>query len=133
LGGCDSKQSPRRIFAGTALLLAIIGVYGVIAYSVALRTPEIGLRMALGASRAQILSMVIVKGLGLATVGILLGISAALGFTRLMVSLLYDVKASDPTTFVCAVLLIVITALLACLEPALCAAFIDPMIALRHE
>ena len=77
--------------------------------------------------------MVIVKGLGLAALGILLGISAALGLTHLMVSLLYDVKASDPTTFVSVALLLVITALLACLGPALRAALIDPMTALRHE
>jgi putative ABC transport system permease protein len=136
----SGSVAPRRFnlfllgtFAGTALLLAIIGIYGVIAYSVALRTPEIGVRMALGANRAQILGMVLVKGLGLAAVGIFLGISAALALTRLMVSLLYDVKASDPTTFVCVALLLVITALLACLEPALRAALIDPMTALRHE
>ena len=88
--------------------------------------------MALGASRADILGMVIVKGLGLAVVGILLGISAALGLTRLMVSLLYDVKASDPTTFIFVALLLVTTALLACLGPGLRAALIDPMTALRH-
>ena len=136
----SGSVAPRRfnlfllgIFAGTALLLAIIGIYGVIAYSVALRTQEIGVRMALGASRADILSMVIVKGLGLAAAGILLGISAALGLTRLMVSLLYDVKASDPTTFASVALLLVTTALLACLGPALRAALIDPMTALRRE
>jgi putative ABC transport system permease protein len=132
--------APRRfnlfllgIFAGTALLLAVIGIYGVVAYSVALRTQEIGIRMALGASRPQILGMVIVKGLSLAAAGILLGTSAALGLTHLMVSLLYNVTATDPTTFVSVALLLVITALLACLEPALRAALIDPMIALRHE
>ncbi len=136
----SGSVAPRRFnlfllgtFAGTALLLAIIGIYGVIAYSVALRTQEIGIRMALGASRARILGMVIAKGLGLAAAGILLGTSAALGLTHLMVSLLYDVKASDPTTFVSVALLLVITALLACLGPALRAALIDPMIALRHE
>ena len=136
----SGSVAPRRfnlfllgIFAGTALLLAIIGIYGVIAYSVALRTQEIGVRMALGASRADILSMVIVKGLRLAALGVLLGISAALGLTRLMVSLLYDVKASDPTTFASVALLLVTTALLACLGPALRAALIDPMTALRRE
>jgi putative ABC transport system permease protein len=71
--------------------------------------------------------------LGLTAAGILLGISAALGLTRLMVSLLYDVKASDPTTFVSVALLLLITAVLACLEPALRAALIDPMVALRHD
>jgi putative ABC transport system permease protein len=135
-----SSIAPRRfnlfllgIFAGTALLLASMGIYGVIAYYVALRTQEIGVRMAFGANRAQILGMVIVKGLGLTAAGILLGISAALGLTRLMVSLLYDVKASDPTTFVSVALLLLITAVLACLEPALRAALIDPMVALRHD
>ncbi len=136
----SASVAPRRfnlfllgIFAGTALLLAIIGIYGVIAYSVALRTQEIGMRMALGASRARILGMVIAKGLGLAAAGILLGMSAALGLTHLMMSLLYDVKASDPTTFASVALLFGATALLACLEPALRAALMDPMVALRHE
>ena len=132
--------APRRFnlfllgtFAGTALLLAIVGIYGVVAYSVSLRTQEIGVRMALGASRGQVLGMVIVKGVGLTIAGIFLGISAALGLTRLMVSLLYDVKAADPTTFVSVAVLLAVTALLACLGPALRAALIDPMIALRRE
>ncbi len=136
----SGSVAPRRfnlfllgIFAGTALLLAIIGIYGVIAYSVALRTQEIGVRMALGASRAQIVGMVLVKGLGLAAAGTLLGISAALGLTRLMMSLLYDVRTSDPTTFVLVALVLFMTALLACVEPALRAALIDPMTALRRE
>jgi ABC-type antimicrobial peptide transport system permease subunit len=136
----SGSVAPRRFnlfllgtFAGTALLLAIIGIYGVMAYSVALRTQEIGVRMALGASRTQILAIVIVKGVALTTAGITLGIVAALGLTRLMASLLYDVKASDPATFVSVALLLVVTALLACLQPALRAALIDPMIALRHE
>jgi putative ABC transport system permease protein len=136
----SGSVAPRRFnlfllgtFAGTALLLAIIGIYGVVAYSVALRTQEIGVRMTLGASRARILGMVIVRGLALAAAGILLGIAAALGLTRLMVSLLYNVKPSDPATFVSIALLLVITALLACLEPALRAALIDPTTALRHE
>jgi putative ABC transport system permease protein len=89
--------------------------------------------MALGASRARILGMVIVKGVGLTIAGIFLGISAALGLTRLMVSLLYGVKAGDPTTFVSVAVLLAITALLACLGPALRGALIDPMIALRRE
>lgn len=136
----SGSVAPRRFnlfvlgtFAGTALLLAIVGIYGVVAYSVSLRTQEIGVRMALGASRARILGMVIVKGVGLTIAGIFLGISAALGLTRLMVSLLYDVKAGDPTTFVSVAVLLAITALLACLGPALRAALIDPMIALRRE
>jgi len=136
----SGSVAPRRFnlfllgtFAGTALLLAIIGIYGVMAYSVALRTQEIGVRMALGASRTQILAIVIVKGVALTTAGITLGIVAALGLTRLMAGLLYDVKASDPATFVSVALLLVVTALLACLQPALRAALIDPMIALRHE
>jgi putative ABC transport system permease protein len=136
----SGSVAPRRFnlfvlgtFAGTALLLAIVGIYGVVAYSVSLRTQEIGVRMALGASRARILGMVIVKGVGLTIAGIFLGISAALGLTRLMVSLLYDVKAGDPTTFVSVAVLLAITALLACLGPALRAALIDPIIALRRE
>jgi putative ABC transport system permease protein len=136
----SGSVAPRRFnlfllgtFAGTALLLAIVGIYGVVAYSVSLRTQEIGVRMALGASRGQVLGMVIVKGVGLTIAGIFLGISAALGLTRLMVSLLYDVKAADPTTFVSVAVLLAVTALLACLGPALRAALIDPMIALRRE
>ncbi len=136
----SGSEAPRRFnlfllgtFAGTALLLAIVGIYGVVAYSVSLRTQEIGVRMALGSSRGQVLGMVIVKGVGLTIAGIFLGISAALGLTRLMVSLLYDVKAADPTTFVSVAVLLAVTALLACLGPALRAALIDPMIALRRE
>ena len=90
-------------------------------------------RMALGASRAQILGMVNVKGMGLAKAGILLGISAALGLSRLLMSMLCDVRTSDHTTFVSVALVLSITVLFACLAPALRAALIDPMTALRRE
>ena len=132
--------APRRFnmfllgtFAGTALLLALVGVYGVIAYSVVQRTREIGIRMALGAERGEIISMVLRQGMKMAVAGIAVGILAALALTRLMASMLYDVKSNDPTTFFIVALLLALTALVACFLPALKAARVDPMVALRYE
>jgi putative ABC transport system permease protein len=132
--------APRRFnmflletFAGTALLLALVGVYGVIAYSVVQRTREIGIRMALGAESSEIISMVVRQGMRMALAGIAVGILAALALTRLMASLLYDVKSNDPTTFLIVALLLALTALAACFLPALKAARVDPMVALRYE
>jgi putative ABC transport system permease protein len=132
--------APRRFnmflletFAGTALLLALVGVYGVIAYSVVQRTREIGIRMALGAENDQIVGMVVRQGMRMALAGIAVGMLAALALTRLMASLLYDVKSNDPATFFIVALLLASTALLACFLPALKAARIDPMVALRYE
>jgi putative ABC transport system permease protein len=132
--------APRRFnlfllgaFAATAVLLATMGIYGVIAYSVARRTREIGVRMALGARRGEIAGMVVRQGMTVALVGIVLGVAAAAGLTRLMASLLYEVKAQDPATFAAVAGLAALTALAACGGPALRAASVDPMVALRDE
>jgi putative ABC transport system permease protein len=132
--------APRRFnmfllgtFAGTALLLALVGVYGVIAYSVVQRTREIGIRMALGAESSEIISMVLRQGMKMAVAGIAVGVLAGLALTRLMASMLYDVKSNDPTTFLIVALLLALTALAACFLPALKAARVDPMVALRYE
>jgi putative ABC transport system permease protein len=132
--------APRRFnlfllgsFAAAALLLALIGIYGVTAYSVAQRTHEIGIRIALGAQRREVVGMVLRQGMMMALAGIVAGLAAALALTRLMTSLLYDVEPTDPQTFVVVALALVSTALFACWLPALKAAFVDPIIALRYE
>ena len=109
------------------------GIYGVIAYSVSQRTREIGIRLALGARRRGIVSMVVGQGMLLALAGIVVGIGAALALTRLMASLLYDVKPNDPWTFTAAAALLSGTALFASWLPALRAPTIDPLRALRYE
>jgi putative ABC transport system permease protein len=132
--------APRRFnlfllgtFAATALGLALIGIYGVIAYSVTQRTHEIGVRVALGASRWEVIRMVVGQGMGLAAAGIVCGAGAAVGLMRLMTSLLYDVTPTDPATFAAVAALLAATALMACFGPALRAARVDPALALRHE
>ncbi|HLK62266.1 MAG TPA: ABC transporter permease [Bryobacteraceae bacterium] len=132
--------APRRFnlfllgsFAAAAFLMAVIGIYGVVAYSVSQRTREIGIRMALGAPRSAVVGMVVRQGMGIAFAGIVAGIGAALGLTRFMASLLYEVRPNDPATFAVVAVLLALTAALACWGPALKAALIDPLIALRHE
>jgi ABC-type antimicrobial peptide transport system permease subunit len=118
-------------FAAVALLLALIGIYGVIAYSVAQRTREMGIRRALGAQQSDILRLVVAQGLRLALAGVAVGIAGAYGLTRLMESLLFHVTATDPKTFAGVALLFLFVALAASYFPARRATRIDPMAALR--
>jgi len=121
------------IFAGLAVLLAAIGLYGVTAYSVSQRTREIGIRMALGAQRDDVLKLVVKQGMGLVGVGVLLGIVVSVGLTRLIAGLLFGVSATDPLTFVLVALGLSGVALMANYVPALRAAKVDPTVALRYE
>ncbi len=121
------------VFSGLALVLGAIGIYGVISYSVAQRTREIGIRVALGALRGDVFRLVVGQGLKLAGIGIIAGIAAAFGLARLISSLLYQVSATDLETFAGVAILLVLVALLACYVPARRAMRVDPTVALRYE
>jgi len=120
-------------FAATAVMLAMIGIYGVIAYVVTLRTHEIGVRMALGAAPRTVVRMVLRQGFGMIFAGLVTGIVAAGALTRFMSSLLYDVEPTDPATFTLVAVTLAFVALAACAAPALTAARLDPLVSLRHE
>jgi len=132
--------APRRLnllllgtFALSALLLVIIGVYGVMAYAVAQRTKEIGVRIALGAARGQVVAIVLRQGMTVTLGGIALGLAGALASTRVMTALLYEVTPTDFATFAAAVTTVGVTAFTACCGPAVKASLIDPLVALRCE
>jgi putative ABC transport system permease protein len=120
-------------FAGLALLLAAVGIYGVLSHLVSQRTREIGIRISLGATRTQVLRLVLGHGIRLALWGFALGIAAAIAARKLLASSLHMIKASDPLIYVVTVLCLAMIALLACYLPARRAARVDPVIALRYE
>src|SRR5262249_33506730 len=121
------------LFGGMALVLAAIGVYGVISYGVSHRIQEVGVRMALGAQTADVLRLIVGHGLKLALMGVAIGAAGAFAMTRLIAGLLFGVSASDPLTFITTALLLIAVALLACYVPARRAAAVDPIEAIRFE
>ena len=121
------------VFATLALVMAVVGLYAVMAVSVAQRTHELGIRIALGAQRRDVIGMVLGQGIKLVSLGIVMGLAGAWALTRVMTTLLYGVKPTDPLTFVAVPVLLIVVAILACWLPARQAARVDPLTALRYE
>jgi hypothetical protein len=121
------------VFAGAALALAAVGIYGLVAHSVTRRTQEIGVRVALGAHRRDVLRLVVGEGARMAALGVVIGVGASLAITRLMSSLLFGINATDPLTFVGVAVLLSLVALLASYIPSRRAMKVDPIVALRYE
>ena len=135
----NSASQPRLnsvllgVFAALALLIASIGIYGVLAYSVSQRTGEIGVRMALGATRPHVLRLIVTEGLIVAAIGVGVGLIGALALGRVLSSLVFGVQVHDPSTFTIAAVTLTVVALAASIVPALRASRVDPMVALRHD
>jgi len=121
------------MFAGLALLLSSVGIYGVVSYIVGQRTREIGVRVALGAQHVDILRLVLAEGAKMTAVGVLIGLVASAGLTRLIARLLFGVRPTDPITLVAVALLLTSVSILACYIPARRASRVDPILALRYE
>ena len=121
------------LFSALALVLAGVGIYGVISYSVAQRTQEIGIRIALGAGREDVMKMIVLQGARIASTGLIIGMLAAFGLTRYLEKLLFSVSPEDPATFAMVALVLALVALLACYIPARRTLRVDPMISLRYE
>jgi putative ABC transport system permease protein len=121
------------VFAGLALLLSSLGIYAVLSYFVTQQTAEMGIRLALGAQRRDVMGIVLKKGMGWTLLGVVIGLIAAFALARLMASLLFGVSATDPITFLAVATILTSVALLACAIPARRAMKVDPMVALRYE